>query len=164
MTSSEMNKVLKKLYAERDQLLGHEMKTSSFVAATTENIEEIRPEYDLPATNEALREIEIKIRDFKHRLNVFNSTHVVEEVGMTIDEILIYLPQQHMRVATLENMTRRLPRERVPSQYNARTNMIEYNYLNYDLADAQRLYQAAAEELSRTQIALDRVNTTVCVP
>ena len=164
MTSAELNKELKKLYSERSQILDRESMTSVFVAATTEDVEEIRPEYDLPATNEALLKIEKEIRRIKHRLNIFNSSYVVEELGMTIDEILIYLPQQHLRVCTLERMAKRLPKQRCSDQYGARMNLIEYEYTNYDQADAQRLYEAACEDLARTQIALDRVNTTVDIP
>ena len=164
MTSAELNKELRKLYNERSQILAHELQTSVFVAATTENVEEIRPDYDLPATNEALQENEKKILQIKHRLNIFNSTYMIEELGMTIDEVLIYLPQLHMRVSTLERMAKRLPKTRCCDQHGTRLNLIEYEYANYNQEDAQRLYDAASEELARIQIALDRVNTTVNMP
>ena len=164
MTSAELNKELKKLYNERSQILDRESMTSVFVAATTENVEEIRPEYDLLATNEALLKNEKEIRRIKHRLNVFNSTYVVEELGMTIDEILIHLPQQHQRVYTLQRMAKSLPKMRCSDQRGTRANLIEYEYTNYSQEDAQRLYDEACEDLARTQIELDRVNTTVNIP
>ncbi len=164
MTSAELNKELKRLYNERNRIIELESLTSFFVAATTENVEELRPEYDLLGTSETLREMEKKIRKLKHRLNVFNSTHVVEELGMTIDEILVYLPQQQQRVLTLGRLARHLPRVRCSVQYGNRMNLIEYEYSNYDQAEAQRLFDAASEELARAQIALDRANSTVNVP
>ena len=161
MTSAELNKELKKLQAERSQLIEQEELASMFLAATTENAEELRPEYDLQATNAALEEKEKKIREIKHRLNVFNSTFMVEELGMTIDEVLVYLPQQSERVAKLAKMAKHMPRQRYIEQYGSRTNIIEYEYANYSPADAKRLYETAQAELARAQIALDKVNTTV---
>ena len=164
MTSAELNKHLKKLQNERVQLLAAEETASLFVAATTENVEEIRPAYDLLATNEALAEKEREIRTIKHRLNVFNSTHVLKELGMTIDETLVYLPQQSERVAKLAKLVMHAPRERYIDRCSGRTNLIEYEYANYDKADAQRLYEAAQQDLSRAQIALDKANTTIDIP
>ena len=164
MTSAELNKELKKLQSERSRILQLEGMTSLFVAATTENIEEIRPEYDLRSTNESLLEKEKQIREIKHRLNVFNSTHVIEELGMTIDEVLVYLPQQSERVSKLSGMAGRMSRQRCSDRYSSKTNLIEYEYANFDQAEAQRLYDAAHEDLIRAQVALDRENTTVEVP
>ena len=164
MTSAELNKELKKLQSERTRILQLEEMTSLFVAATTENVEEIRPEYDLRSTDEALLEKEKQIRAIKHRLNVFNSTHVIEELGMTIDEVLIYLPQQSERVSKLAGMAKHTSRQRCSDRYGSRNNLIEYEYANFDQAEAQRLYDAAHNELVRFQIALDRENTTVEVP
>ena len=63
MTSAELNKQLKKLQCERGQLLELEQMSACFVAATTENVEEIRPEYDLLATNDTLIKLEKEIRE-----------------------------------------------------------------------------------------------------
>lgn len=164
MTSAELNKELRKLQNERGNILEQERLTSLFVAATTENVEEIRPEYDLTATNEALAEKEKEIRKIKHRLNVFNSTHVIEELGMTIDEVLVYLPQQSDRVKKLSDLARHTARLRFSDRYGTRNNLIEYEYANYSQAEAMRLYEAAHKDLARAQIALDKANTTVDIP
>ena len=164
MTSAELNKELKKLQSERNRILQLEEATSLFVAAITEKVEELRPDYDLRATDEALLEKEKQIREIKHRLNVFNSTHMVEELGMTIDEVLVYLPQQSERVAKLADMAIHTARKRCSDRYGSRTNLVEYEYANFNQAEAQRLYDAAHRNLVRAQIALDRVNTTVNVP
>ena len=164
MTSAELNKDLKKLQSERSRILELEQMTSLFVAATTENVEEIRPEYDLPATDNVLEEKEKEIRRIKHRLNVFNSTYVIEELGMTIDEVLVYLPQQSERVSKLDKMAKHTSRLRCSDRYGARNNLIEYEYANYSQAEAQRLYEAAHKDLVRAQLALDKANTTVDIP
>lgn len=164
MTSAEMNKELKRLQYERGQILEQERQASSFVAATTEDLDEVRPEYDLPAVNEALAKTEKEIRGIKHRLNVFNSTYLIEDLGMTIDEVLVFLPQQSERVTKLAEFAKRAPRLRWSDRYGSRGNLIEYEYANYSRADAMRLYEEANSALVRAQIALDRVNTTVDIP
>ena len=165
MTSAEMNKNLKKLQSERGQILELERVTSLFVAAVTENIDEIRQEYDLRATDEALIGKEKEIREIKHRLNVFNSTYVIEELGMTIDEVLVYLPQQSERVAKLADLAKHTAKTRLVDRYGSRnSNLIEYEYANYSREEAQRLYDAAYRDLVRAQIALDKANTTVDIP
>ena len=161
MTSAELNKQLKKLQSERNQILAAEQATAVFIAATTEKAEELRPEYDLLAVDSALTEKEREIREIKHRLNVFNATYVIEELGMTIDEVLVYLPQQSERVTKLAGMAGHLPRVRCPDRYGNRSNLIEYEYANFDREEAQRLYDEAHAALTRAQIALDKANTTV---
>ena len=164
MTSAELNKNLKKLQHERSRILETEQMTALFVAATTEKVEEIRPEYDLAATDEALAGIEKEIRRIKHRLNVFNSTHMIEEIGMTVDEALVYLPQQSERVEKLAKLAGHTLRQRVADRYGSKSSLIEYEYANYDRALAQRLYEEAQNALSRVQLALDRTNTAVDIP
>lgn len=90
--------------------------TALFVAATTENVEEVRPEYDLSAVNATLAKKEQEIRELKHRLNVFNSTYLIEELGMTIDEVLVYLSQQSERVERLAKLAKHTPRQRCYSK------------------------------------------------
>ena len=46
---------------------------------------------------EQLADIEQKIRKLKHTINVFNTTTVIPEFGITIDEMLVYLPQLNTR-------------------------------------------------------------------
>ena len=118
----------------------------------------------IPEKLAALAEKEREIRAIKHRLNVFNANHVVEEFGMTIDEVLVYLPQQSERVEKLANLARRIPRQRCSDRYGSKSNLIEYEYANYNPAEAKRLYEEANRELTRAQLALDRANTTVEIP
>ena len=46
---------------------------------------------------EQLADIEQKIRKLKHTINVFNTMTVIPEFGITIDEMLVYLPQLNTR-------------------------------------------------------------------
>ena len=109
---------------------------------------------------ESQKELEGKIRKLKHAVNVFNATHVVPGFDMTIDEMLVYIPQLTRRKAKLAEMKAKLPKSRV-SEVGARiSNVIDYTYLNYDLAEVEADYERVSDELSDAQLALDAVNSS----
>ena len=94
------------------------------------------------------------MRKLKHAINVFNSTHIVDGFDMTIDEMLVYLPQLGTRKEMLTQMSKMLPRQRKDRDYNS-SNNIEYVYANYDIGDE---LERVSDLYSRAQTALDTVN------
>ena len=92
--------------------------------------------------------------------DVFNSTHEVPGFGMTVDQLLVYIPQLNQRKAKLRNMAGVLPKARVKGRSAVNSAVIEYTYANYDVEKAKAAADAAAEELARAQTALDKVNNT----
>ena len=114
ITSAMAAKELRKLNDQRDALLSREERSRVFTAAIQEDIESVRPEYDYAKTQEELVEIDTKIRQLKHTLNCFNSTCIVPEYNMTIDQMLVYIPQLTSRKNKLESMRSSLP-ERAPT-------------------------------------------------
>ena len=93
ITSAQAAKELKRLNEERDALLAAEARASVFTAAIQEDIESARPDYDYEATFDDLSAIEMKIIRLKHSISQFNLTTKVPGFGMTIDEMLVYIPQ-----------------------------------------------------------------------
>ena len=161
ITSAIAAKQLRKLNDQRDALLAMEKKSRTFTAAIQEDAESVRPAYDYPATQKVLEEIERKIRKLKHTLNCFNSTYVIPEFEMTIDQMLVYIPQLTARKKKLDGMRSRLPKERVKESFGRGNNIIEYDYANYDISQAEADYNAVSDELARAQNALDTANATV---
>ena len=159
-TSAEAAKLLRRLNEEHEALLELERQSASFVAAVSEDLESIRPAYDLIAVQGKLAEIEAKVRKVKHALNVFNSTHSVPGFGMTIDQMLVYIPQLSQRKAKLRNMAGVLPKNRVKGRSAVNSAVLEYTYANYSVEEAKALADAASDELARAQTALDKVNST----
>ena len=157
-TSAQANKLLKKLNDEYSALLHKEQRSRDFRAAMGEDIESVRPAYDYAKTQARLEELEGTIRRLKHAINRFNTTQVVDGFGITIDEMLVYIPQLTKRKSKLLEMKSRLPKERVEEQYGQQSNIIDYTYTNYDLAVVEADYEKTADELSRAQLALDTVN------
>ena len=159
-TSAEAAKLLRRLNEEHEALLELERQSSSFVAAVSEDIESVRPAYELIAVQRKLAELEAQVRKVKHALNVFNSTHTVPGFGMTIDQLLVYIPQLSQRKAKLRDMAGVLPKTRVKGRSAVNSAVIEYTYANYDVEAARAAADAASEELARAQTALDKVNST----
>lgn len=91
-TSAQANKLLKKLNDEYSALLDKEQRSWDFRAAMGEDIESVRPAYDYAKTQARLEELEGTIRRLKHAINLFNTTQVVDGFGITIDEMLVYIP------------------------------------------------------------------------
>ena len=155
-TSAEAGKLVKKLNDEQSSIILREENGKEFLAAVGEDIESVRPGYDFATTQVALNEIETKIRKVKHALNVFNSTTVIPEFGMTIDEMLVYIPQLTMRKNKLARMKDRLPKVREQTRVNS--SILDYRYLNYGVDEAAAEYDKISDTLSKAQNALDAAN------
>ena len=156
-TSAEAGKLLKKLGEELSSINQREQNGKEFLAAVGEDIESVRPDYDFAETQCALCEIERKIRKVKHALNVFNSTTVVPEFGITIDEMLVYIPQLTARKNALAQMKDKLPKVREQSRMNI-SSVLDYRYLNYDVNAVAAEYEKVSDTLAKAQNALDSVN------
>ncbi len=158
MTSAEAAKYLRKLNEELESLRNREEQSRQFTVSLGEKEEDLRPAYDYEAVQNAMLALEEKIRRVKHAVNCFNCTTEVPGFGMTVDQMLIYLPQLNMRKLKLAAMKDVLPRTRV-ARYNS--NLVEYTLINYDPEQVAADHEAAADELGRAQNALDVVNTTL---
>ena len=160
MTSAQAAKLLRQLNDELRTLHYREEQTKTFLAALGEDVESVRPSYDYAAMQAAQTELEGKIRKVKHALNVFNTTQIIPGFEMTVDEMLVYLPQLTERCRRLSEMKDALPKVRENTGYSRGSTVIDYRYANYDIAQAERDYQALSEELAGAQTALDLVNST----
>ena len=160
-TSAEAAKLLRKLNEEKDNILIQEGNTREFLAAMGENIESVRPEYDYAATQKNLEKLDGRILAVKHMINQFNVSTEVPGTGMTIDQVLIRIPQLTAQKKKLSVMQSKLPKQRENAGMFGRSNtVIDYCYANYDIAAAKADYERVSEELATIQTALDLVNST----
>ena len=155
-TSAQANKLLKTLKEERESILFREGNSDRFVAATVEDLDSARPDYNYAAVQARLEVLEGQIRTVKHAINAYNLTHTVEGFDMTVDQLLVYIPQLSEHCMKLSVMADMPPKKR----YNGRNNFIEYEYLNYDPEQVRADYQAAKARLIQAQLALDALNQT----
>ena len=157
VTSAEAAKILQKLNDERNALLEREDQLAWFLCASTEDPEANRPEYDMAEYHEKLRDLEAKIRAVKHAINVFNMTHEVEGLSMTIDQVLVYIPQLSEQKRYLRAKAQSMPKER---QDTMNSPIIDYRYANFDPAAARTEYDRVSSLLAKAQLGLDKVNQT----
>jgi len=153
-TSAEANKLLKKLNEEHDYLLRIEGISSTFTAASTEDENSVRPDYDYSKTQEKLTELEEKIRKVKHAINSFNISHSIPKYNMTVDQILVYIPQLTAAKRKLLSMKQRIPKQRARSI----GQVIDYIYTNYDISKVSKDLDRITTTLSEVQTALDILN------
>lgn len=161
VTSAQAAKLLRQLNDELHTLQLREANTSSFVAAIQEDIESVRPEYNFKEMRNAQAEVERKIRKIKHAINVFNTTTIVPNFDITIDEMLVYLPQLSRQCETLSKMREAMPKVRVSTGYSSSSPIIDYRYANYDIEEVSRCYTEVSDTLAKAQTSLDLVNNTV---
>lgn len=155
-TSAEANKLLRKLNDEKTSVIYREENGKEFLAAVGEDIESVRPKYDFTETQNAIAGIETKIRKLKHAINVFNSTTIIPEFDMTIDEMLVYIPQLTAAKNKLARMKDKLPKVREQTRVNS--SILDYRYLNYDVETVTAEYEKVTDTLAKAQNALDSIN------
>lgn len=160
-TSAEASKLLKKLIDEKQNIQSMEGKTATFKAALGEDPESVRPEYNFRQSEDSLETVMRKILKVKHAINVFNSTTEVGDSGITIDQVLVYLPELNARKQVLYNMASLLPKERVAARFMGANNLIDYRYANFDIDEVKKEYIRVRDEVMALQTALDLVNSTV---
>ena len=158
-TSAEANKLLKKLNDEIQTLASREAIGKEFLAAVGEDVESVRPDYSFAETQKKLCATEEKVRIVKHAINVFNTTTIIPEFNITIDQMLVYIPQLYHRKLQLEDMVRKLPKVREQGSHSG--SIIDYRYINYDLDEVGAELERITELLNRAQNALDNVNGTL---
>lgn len=161
MTSAQAAKLLRQWNESLKALQRREENTKTFLASLGEDLESVRPEYDYTAMQAEQAAIEANIRKLKHTLNVFNTTTVIPEFEMTIDQMLIYLPQLTNRLEKLSRMKELLPKQRENALYSRNAAIIDYRYANYDIQTVEKDYEVLAETLAKAQTALDYINNTV---
>ena len=155
-TSAQAAKLLSKLQQDFDSLAVLEANAKTFLASVGEDVESVRPEYDYKATKKELDALSAKIRKVKHAINVFNTTTVVPEFGITIDELLVYIPQLSAKKAKLRGMADTLPKARENSYGSS--NIIDYRIVNYDIKQVRKDLDVVTDELAKAQLALDTIN------
>ena len=160
VTSAQAAKLLRQLNDELRELQLKEANSSSFVAAIQEDVESVRPAYNFKEMRDAQAEVECKIRKVKHAINVFNTTTIIPDFNITIDEMLVYLPQLNRQCEVLSKMRDAMPKVRVSSGYSS-GNIIDYKYANYDIEEVGRYYAELSDTLAKAQTVLDLVNSTV---
>lgn len=155
-TSAYANKLIKGYLEELSALDNLERETCT----TTYGVNEtpIESDYDFLAMQVKIDSLNDKIAKFRHAVNVFNTTTMLDDLGYTIDEALV-------RMAMLSEKKQRLSRMKAIRELSRRSggyhNDAELTKRNFDAADAEAEYQKTADELTKLQLALDKANMSI---
>ena len=158
LTSASANKMIKFLEDQKNYLLSCETNERTYVLAVDE-AKDI-PDYDFNETNNKIDKIDFKIRTLKHALNSFNSTTLLS-IGITIDEALVEMAQLNKKLPRLDRMRKATAKTRVMGYNSSRRDIAEYEYLNYNIKDVDKVYEDNMRRVQDIQLALDLVNQTV---
>ncbi len=160
MTSAYANKMLKQLAEDKGFWVSKENNSCTYTVAVGE--EPVIPEYDYMQVAENIAEIDRKMCNIKHAINLTNVTNCVEVAGkqLTIDSILVKMAQLNQRKNMLDYMRKQLPKTRKEASSYGSHTVAEYQYINYDLELVKQEYEAISTEIMEMQLALDKYNQT----
>ena len=161
MTSAYANKMLKQFQEEKEFCNNKERQSCVYTAAVGET--PVVPSYDFLEVSETIKELDAKICNIKHAINLANVTNEVQ-VGtrcLSIDSVLVEMAQLNKRKEFLDYLRKQEPKMRKETGFAARNSAPEYQYINYDLELAKKEYEAVAARIMEMQLALDRYNQTV---
>ena len=152
--------VARRINALREELTDlerYEKEASSFTCTVGEDEEKYRPSYDYEGTQKRYREITQEIRKLRHAMNIFNSSTMVPEFDMTVDQLLVYLPQLRELKKKLGDMKNAPISGR---SYDSYRGVNEYTYSNYSVQKVAEDYRLVSEEYAKAHSALDYINIT----
>ena len=158
ITPDGAQKLIRSLEEERKQLVEKINKLSTFVVAVSEgNPEELRPEFDFTGTVREIDCIDEKIRKIKHSRNIFNTTTLLPEETITLDEALVLMSMLNKNYTYFVKLGNRQAKER---QSNTFDNKIEYVYTNYDIQEVKNYGRTMYERMLELQSKINLVNST----
>ena len=114
-------------------------------------------EYNFGATRDAVKDIDTKTRQLRHKLHLANATVQVPEFGITIGECIILMAQLGKEKALLARMARREKKERRQPGFGS---TVEWAVLNYDKDECRTKLKEVGDEITSLQMAIDRINLT----
>lgn len=161
LTSSEANKLLKSYNDELTRVTTLETQSFSFKASINEKIEDVRPEYNFKSTQNTIDDLEFKIINLKHCINMFNTTTKLP-CGLTIDEALVKLPMLNKQLNKLKGYISKLPKTRCSGGWS-NNSIVEYEYINYDIKEVKDAYNKTSELVNKIQLELDNANNTLTI-
>jgi len=160
MTLVEANKLVKKYQEALLQKRAEEKERSTYVASIQEDSESNRIDFVLSDYVNDFENIINDIKTLKHKINVYNSTIVLEDVHLTIDEALLLLPilnDEKKRFGTLASM----PKKKRISDGRYSSSIIDYQYVNFDTNEAKVRYDSLVDYINKIQFSLDKINSTL---
>ncbi len=158
-TSASANKQIRAFEEEKAHILRNENEVCTYVLSVDEEGE--APEYNYAEARASVAELDAKVRALRCALHSFNVTTILPESGISIDEALVLMAQLNNERARLSMLRSNLPKQRVSSGFYRGDRIAEYQYANYDVAQAEADFQDISERIRQLQMEIDYANQTI---
>lgn len=160
VTSAFANKMIKELNQKKSDLF-YKQKDKSVYEISQEGIPvDEKPEYSFDDYQKKIEDIDKRVMEIKHAINVFNSSVEIPEFdNLTVDRVLIYLAQMNSHISSIDSMARAKKKKPVSSGYNS--PVVSYLVLNYSIEDVETELDVLRKRVAEAQLALDKTNMTV---
>ncbi len=155
VTSYEANMLLNKLTYKLHLLQKSELRNSVYICSNVEDKEAVKTKYDFKDACNKYAELVHAIGHIKHELNMFNTTNYVE-YDMTIDMALTLIPFLKDRLYRLDELRNKDDFKRI----NSNGHIIDYEYANYDIEEANKEYENLYNRISKLELNLKLINIT----
>lgn len=157
-TSASAGKYIKSLEDRKSHILAAERRDKTYQCSFGEKPE--APAYDYCATRDEVAAIDAEVLAVRHALHLFNNSAVLPGCGMTIDEALIKLAMMNKELAILSEMRGTPAKRRLSSNRWDSSARVEFEYANFDPAEAERDYLALSAQIADLQLEIDLANQT----
>ena len=159
ITSAIAAKQLRKLNEQHDALLAMEKKAKNFTAAIQEDVESVRPAYDFQATQDALVEIEEKIRKrgFEQLLRQMDKEEQIANLREIYADVMDYgdLELEKERLEGERDTVGEKYRQEIEKNARIAQNQDEYKKREVELAEeynrVEAEVKAAEAEIQKRQ-------------
>ena len=151
----EILKDIKTLESRKCLLLSEERNNS--VVTYSNAADKIETGYNFMESRKQLDNIDFEIRKLKHLVNVVNTTTVIPEYNLTIDECIIFLAQLNNELRILDSMRQK---KSVVRKSCMGSNIIEFTETCYNVEECKDLFDKVNAEIQKLQMCIDRINLT----
>lgn len=156
MNSDYANKLCKKLVEEEKSILSYESTARTYSHTPSEK--PTIPAYSFQETETKLREVRGKIAGLKRAINKFNTSEILENYGITIDQALFQMSVMHGDKARLAEMLQ-IPEVVRSREYGSKEPDITHR--NFSVDEVQTRYDELCEDLMKLQQAINIANLTI---
>ncbi|MBQ4258320.1 MAG: hypothetical protein II713_04890 [Clostridia bacterium] len=155
INSDTANKLIKNYKAEIEALLILESQGTTYSYAPGE--EPIIPEYSFRKTQEELHSLEEKTLRLSHAVAVFNSTTVLPEYSVTLDEAIGRMSRLNEEKKRLYALLQ-IPEKKRERSYGG--GDADITCRNFDQAEVRAAYNQVTKDLMALQQAINIANLT----
>ncbi|MGN1164619.1 MAG: hypothetical protein ACI4S4_07450 [Candidatus Ornithospirochaeta sp.] len=142
-TISEIESAISRASNNRNIVMTNEMLTSSITKK--DDFAAAFP-YDYGASREKILFYDAFIRKARHAIHSFSVSHFVDEYDMTLDEFYMYCSDLDRKSSKLHRFANERPMTR-----GIVNSHVEYSYINFDMAEMKKEYEAVCGECKKAQ-------------